>query len=170
MKQKNDLRRLTLAALMAAMTAAATLVIRIPTPSKGYVNLGDCIVNIAGWLLGPAYGAAAAGIGSALADVIGGYMVYAPVTLAVKGGMAAVSWLIFAGIQRKVGSAAARVIAAVCAEILMCGGYFLFEAALYGSAAALAGVAANAVQGAIGAAVSVSLYELVIKRVVKRYE
>ena len=45
-------------------------------------------------------------------------------------------------------------------------GYALFEAVLYHSAsAALLGVPANAVQGALGAAVSVAVYELVIKRV-----
>lgn len=40
---------------------------------QGYVNLGDCAVLISAWMLGPLYGGAAAGIGSALADLLSGY-------------------------------------------------------------------------------------------------
>ena len=64
------LRMVTYTALFAALTCIATMIIRIPTPTKGYVNLGDCLVNISAWILGPAYGAAAAGIGSAFADIL----------------------------------------------------------------------------------------------------
>lgn len=83
------IKTMTLAALLAAFACVATMLIQVPTPTKGYVNLGDCIVNISAWLLGPVYGAAAAGIGSAMADVISGYIVYAPATLIIKGLMAA---------------------------------------------------------------------------------
>lgn len=167
--QKNNLRRLTLAALMAAMTVVATMLIHIPTPTKGYVNLGDCVVNIAAWILGPFYGAAAAGIGSAMADIISGYTIYAPATLVIKSAMAVVSYLVFIGISRKFGSLTSRIAAAVCAELVMTGGYFFFEAALYGSfAVAMTGMGANIAQGAIGAAVSVAVYEIVVKPAAKR--
>ena len=82
---------ITLTALLTAFTTVSTMIIRIPTPTKGYVNLGDCLVNISAWLLGPVYGAAAAGIGSALADVFSGYIVYALATLIIKGAMAVAS-------------------------------------------------------------------------------
>lgn len=60
--------KLVLAAMFASMVCVATMVIKIPTPTNGYVNLGDCIVLLSGWLLGPVYGVAAASVGSMLAD------------------------------------------------------------------------------------------------------
>jgi uncharacterized membrane protein len=163
---RDKLRVLTLAALFTALTTVATLLIQIPTPTKGYVNLGDSIVNIAAWVLGPAYGAAAAGVGSAIADIVSGYVVYAPVTLVVKAAMAVASALVIRAAGKRSGSLLPRIAAAASAEVIMVVGYALFEAVLYHSAsAALLGVPANAVQGALGAAVSVAVYELVIKRV-----
>ena len=47
------IRTLVLAALFAALTCVATMVIQIPSPMNGYVNLGDCFVLLAGWVLGP---------------------------------------------------------------------------------------------------------------------
>ena len=61
-------------ALFMALCCVATMVIQIPSPTQGYVNLGDCVVLLSGWLLGPWYGIAAAGIGSALFHPDGGRM------------------------------------------------------------------------------------------------
>ena len=163
---KDRIRLLTLAALLTAMTTVATLLIQIPTPTKGYVNLGDSIVNISAWLLGPGFGAAAAGIGSALADIISGYVVYAPATLIIKAAMAVVSYFVFVGVNKRFSSLPSRIAAAAAAEVVMAVGYAVFEAFMYHSvSAALLGMPANAVQGVLGAAVSVAVYELVIKRV-----
>jgi len=83
------------------VTALVTLFIRIPLPSRGYFNFGDVAVVFAGLVLGNLakkrnffWGAAAGGIGSALADIIGGYGMFAPITLLAKGaegGLCAVS-------------------------------------------------------------------------------
>ena len=67
------IRKLVLAALLAALVCVATMVVQIPSPMQGYVNLGDCFVLLSGWLLGPWYGFAAGGIGSMLADIFLGY-------------------------------------------------------------------------------------------------
>lgn len=56
------IRKLVLAALLAALVCVATMVVQIPSPMQGYVNLGDCFVLLSGWLLGPWYGFAAGGI------------------------------------------------------------------------------------------------------------
>lgn len=71
------------------------MVVRIPSPMNGYVNLGDCFVLLSGWLLGPWYGGAAAGIGSMLTDLLSGYGYYAPGTFVIKGLDALVAALIF---------------------------------------------------------------------------
>ena len=64
-----NIRKLVLAALLAALTAVATMIIRIPTPTQGYIHLGDGMVLICGILLGPGLGALADGIGSMMADL-----------------------------------------------------------------------------------------------------
>ena len=84
------IRKLVLAALLAALVCVATMVVQIPSPMQGYVNLGDCFVLLSGWLLGPWYGFAAGGIGSMLADIFLGYAHYASLLLG-KGLAAAAS-------------------------------------------------------------------------------
>ena len=70
-------RKLVYAALFAALTCVMTMIVKIPVPATGgYVNLGDCVVLLAGWVLGPMYGGAAAGLGSMLADLVSGYPLY----------------------------------------------------------------------------------------------
>ena len=55
--------------MFAALSCAATMVIQIPI-ATGYLNFGDSLCLLAGWILGPWYGFAAAGLGSALADLL----------------------------------------------------------------------------------------------------
>ena len=164
--QSNKIRKITLASVMAALTCVATMLIRIPTPTKGYVNLGDCIVNISAWLLGPVWGAAAAGFGSAAADLFAGYVMYAPATLVIKSLMAVVCFKIFDLTGKKFHSLPARIISAASAEIVMILRYFLFETVVYGSAVtASLGIVGNLFQGVMGTVSSVILYEAVIRRI-----
>ena len=53
MKERNTTKKIVIAALLAALTCVATMVIKIPSPLQGYLNLGDCIVLLAGWMLSP---------------------------------------------------------------------------------------------------------------------
>ena len=41
--------------MLAALTCVAAMVIKIPSPLNGYLNLGGCIVLLSGWLLSPVY-------------------------------------------------------------------------------------------------------------------
>lgn len=154
--------KLSVTALLTALTCVATMVIKVPTPTQGYVNLGDVIVLLCGWLLGPGYGFFAAGVGSALTDLLGGYMAYVPGTLVIKGLMAVTAYfLTFGG---KEGRTAARVVSAFAGETVMVLGYFAYEATFlgYGMGAA-ASIPGNAVQGVAGIAGSLLLYTLLTK-------
>ena len=162
------LKKLTLAGVFAALTAISTLLIQIPSPTKGYINTGDVLVNLSAWVLGPIYGSAAAGIGSAMADLISGYTVYAPATLIIKAGMAAASFTVYSRFARKQNSFPALLSGALAAELIMILGYAVFAGILYGSlASALLSIPENIVQGVFGAVVSAVLYETVRKRSTK---
>ncbi len=85
---RNDLKLLIYTALMTAFVFITTFIIKIPIPfTNGYIHAGDMCIFISGILLGPWYGAFAAGAGSMFADVLGGYAQWAIPTLVIKGIM-----------------------------------------------------------------------------------
>lgn len=155
-------KKLVLASLFAALAAVMTTVIRVPSPMGGYVNLGDCAVLLAAWVLGPGLGCAAAGLGSMLSDLLG-YPLYAPGTLVIKGGMALLAGWLFRRLSKGGHTPAfpALLVSGGLAEALMVAGYFLYEAAPFPvglGLAALANVPFNAVQGVFGLASASAVY------------
>lgn len=95
MVKTKNLTLMVTAAVLAALTCVATMVVQIPMPlTKGYVNLGDVMVLTSVWLIGSPWGVAAAGIGSAMADLLTGYAYYAPATLIIKALMAVAAFYI----------------------------------------------------------------------------
>ena len=157
MSRKGTLR-LVFTGLLTALVCVATMVIKIPTPTNGYVNLGDTIVLVSGWLLGPVYGFLAAGIGSAMADLLFGYVAYVPGTLMIKGFMAVLAAVLTAHGRSGVYT---RGLSAVLAEIWMIAGYFMYESVVLGyGLGAAASIVGNAVQGVTGLVLSLCLYKM----------
>ena len=146
-------------AMFAALILVATFIIKIPTPGTGgYIHPGDAFVILAGVFLGPLYGAAAAGIGSALADILGGYFFYAPVTLLIKGSIGLVCGIIFSGRVLKIKADRVKLIlGGLFAALFVALGYFTFEVFVYGPGAA-ASIPANLIQGLSGLIISNILY------------
>ena len=174
--QHTKLQKLVLAALFAALTYVATNIIHIPTPgTNGFVNLGDCMVLLGAFLLGPVYGMAAGGIGSMLADTLLGYMTYAPGTLVIKGLMGLCAALIFRALRGRTGTVAASIVGGLAAECIMVFGYFAYESTLLGyGIGAAASIPSNAVQGAVGLVLGVALYQAlahvpVVKRTIEAF-
>lgn len=159
--------KIILTAMFAAMVCVATIVIQIPSPVGGYVNLGDALVLMSAFLLGPFYGGAAAGIGSALADLITGYAYYAPGTLVIKLLIAVVAALV----SRALAAAMPRLkeplryaIAGVPGEIIMVVGYLFYAwVCLSRGAGAIASVPGNIAQAAAGIVIAAVLTPIVTK-------
>ena len=144
---KTKTKKIVVAALIAALACIATMIIKIPTPLKGYINLGDCIVLVAGWMLSPAYAFLAAGLGSAFADIFSGYATYAPATFIIKGLMALIALCGFRLLNKKLANPPSRIISGFLAEVIMVIGYFIFEGFLYGFAPSVVNIPANSIQG-----------------------
>jgi uncharacterized membrane protein len=131
-------RDLTAGALAAALVAAATMVIRIPVPAtQGYINLGETVIYLTALLLGPVHGVVAGGVGSALADLLGGYPQFAPFTLVIKGvegGLA--GYLFWRALRGGTARGAAWVVRAsvscAVAGAWMVAGYYVTEAFVLG--------------------------------------
>lgn len=163
--KNNKTYKIVLAGLFAALCCIATF-IHIPTfATLGYVNLGDCFVIASGLLLGPVWGAAAGGIGSMLTDLILGYASYAPGTLIIKAAMAFAAAVLYRSLIKNIFAekkVAAKIIAAVCAEVIMVCGYLLYEAFPLGYGyAALGSIVGNLLQAAAGIIASVPVTGLI---------
>jgi uncharacterized membrane protein len=161
--KSNHLRKLILTALFTALTCLATAMISDPAPLVGYVHVGDVLVLCSAFLLGPLWGAVAAGLGSALADVFLAYAIYAPATLVIKAAFAMVAALT-ARALRSLPVGFGRFLGGVLGGILMALGYFVYEAFALGyGVGAAANIPASLLQAALGIVVSLPLIALVEK-------
>lgn len=145
-------KKMILASLFAALCCLATLFIQIPIP-QGYINLGDLFVLLSGWLLGPLWGTAAAGIGSMLADLFG-YAIYAPATLIIKALMA----LSASRISKK---SNLYLWGGLVAELIMVFGYFAYESLFLGlGLGAAAWIPFNLIQGAVSLGLALAFMQI----------
>ncbi len=155
--QDRQTRRLVVYGLITAVIAMLTLFVSFPLPlgeGGAYLNAGDVAIYFAAWALGPLGGAVTAGVGSAIADLLHGAAMYAPVTLVIKGLMGLICGALF----KKLKYASLPV-----AGLVMPLGYFAFESAVFGAAAALYGLWTNAIQYAFGVAAGIAVIALAAK-------
>ena len=131
-KSKNNMSvlQLCLTAVFMALICIATMVVQIPIP-LGYAHLGDCMILLATYLLGPFSGMIASGIGSAMADILTGYAIWAIPTLLIKGMM---PWIAFYFFRKK--AEFSPYIGAVFCLLFMTLGYVVAGCILYGSISA----------------------------------
>lgn len=174
------IKKIVTSALLAAMTCIATMIIKIPTPTMGYIHPGDCFVLLCGVVLGPYTGALAAGIGSMFSDIFSGYISWAPATFLIKALTAAASGILFHRLKKPGATMRSRYVALVCGGILgeaiMVIGYFIYEAGLAafgsgtlsaaslgaGAMSAATGIPFNIVQGTVGILLAVLLLPVLI--------
>ena len=150
-----NVKKLALGGMLSAVILVMTIGMHLPVPATGgYVHLGDGFIFLTAAVLGP-YAALAAGIGSALADLLGGYFIYIPATFIIKAAMG-----LIAGKFAAQSSSIKRIIVFAIAEAVMVVGYFAFEWLLYGGAAALGAVLPNLVQGTFGVILGLILTEI----------
>lgn len=153
----DKIRMITYGGVLSAVIMLATL-LSLPMPSGyGYINFGDGAIYAAAAILGP-FAAISAAIGSALADLIVGYSLYMPATFLIKGLMGLISGF---GLHhgRRVPWPVMAVLFLVC-EVIMVGGYFIFEWILYGIAAASGQLLFNGLQGIAGIATGLAIVPL----------
>lgn len=160
-QHKNKLVKLVFTSLFAALVCVSTMMIKIPTSTNGYIHLGDAMVLLSGFLLGPLYGVIASAIGSMFADVFGSYFIYAPATLIIKGLTALFACVVAKIVMRllKKHQAVAYIAGGIVGELFMVLGYYLFEATIcgYGFVAAALSIPANILQGISGIVIGVLL-------------
>lgn len=166
-------KHLVFTAIFLALIFLTTSLFKIPISiGWGYVHFGDLAVMLSGMLLGPVLGSIAAAFGSSLADITGGFLIYAIPTFIVKGTLAfAVGSLYkkYKDTQKDMPYKFKVVLHSVLAIVIVVGGYFITDVILAhfafvdaeGSrsiAYALLGVLPNLIQVAFGVITSLLFY------------
>ncbi len=124
-------REIAAVAVMSALTTIATMIFTFPFPTTGgYFNLGDAVVVTTALIFGPIVGAIAGGIGSGLADLLGGWMIFIIPTTLIKGAEGFVVGYI-AG-DRENRTLFKTIVAWIAGGIVLVGGYFIAEAFFLG--------------------------------------
>lgn len=154
-------RELITSGIFAAAVCAATLVIRIPVPAtSGYINLGDSLVFVSALLFGARIGGISGGVGSAMADLIGGYGQWAPFTLIIKG----IEGAVVGHFSRK-NSVIRSIIAVLIGGCIMISGYFVAGTFLAGLPNALVELPGNLFQAGSGLLIAVPLAKAIKKAI-----
>ena len=149
--QHETLRRLTLSAMLIAVTVVISRLFIIPVPmTHGNINLCDAGVLIAAMLLGSRDGASVGAISGFLLDLLSGYGHYMFFSFIVHGLEGLVAGLMLS----KVSKNASKIISLVLAVIIMTIGYFLADSLLYSVSIGLIGVATNLIQGLVGVVIA----------------
>ena len=154
-----------------AIITVMTMILPIPIPfTTGYIHLGDAVIFLSVLLLGQKYGAAAAGMGSALADLLLGFAVWAPWTLVIKGGMGLIMGLLIAKAAKSqkenqiLGVSAYAILGMILAGIFMVAGYYVAEGVIYGNfIVALLGIPWNIGQFGLGMVLAVLIASALYK-------
>lgn len=99
MEKKNTTKKIVLTAMLAALTVAGSAIrVTMPISIGGNTSfhLGNILCALSGLLLGPWYGALAAGLGSALYDCLNPlYIAECWITFLTKGAYGLVAGLLF---------------------------------------------------------------------------
>lgn len=153
---KNQAMRIALLAIMIAVTTVFTVIPKIPIPgTEGYVNLSDVAITFAGVAFGPVVGLAAGGIGTALADFMGGYGQWAGISLLAHGFEGFLIGIIARQGRKRWGALAGWAVGALFMVVV----YYVGEALVFtGWKPALIGVPFNLLQGLVGGLVGLPLY------------
>lgn len=138
-----SIKKITYTALFIALVFLCTVVIAIPSPLGGYMNIGDAAIYVGSFILGPIFGFIAGGVGSMMGDLYTGWVVYMIPTLIIKGTMGFVSGYLF----RK----SKDILGLICGFIILVAGYYLADIIILGNfISPIGNVPFNVIQGIVG--------------------
>lgn len=147
-----------LIAIMTALTTVMTMLVKLPTPTRGYLNLSDAMIFFSAYAFGPWVGGVIGGLGPALSDLLSGYPQWAVFTFIIDGLQA-----VFVGLIVRKFRPANMIAGSVIAGVWKVFGYFIAGGILSGWGPALGEVAGNAGQMAVGLIIAYALFAAVRK-------
>lgn len=161
--KKCSVKDLVLGALGIALVFLATYLIKVPNGIQGYFNLGDGFILLFASILNPFLAFLVGGVGSALADVVGGYGIYFLPTLIIKGLEAVLVSYMITKISPKT-----KYIAYLLGSCIMVGGYFVADAFINESwQLSLTGIPSNMIQAGAGIVIACIALPIIQKTVLQ---
>lgn len=162
MSENKTALHLSLTAVSAAFVAVFTIAVRIPVPAtSGYISLCDAAVVFISYAFGTVTGLIAGGLGSAAADLLGGYPQFAVISFIVHGLEAFLAGLL---VRKNSQSVPTMILGAIISIITVCGGYLLLEVLFITTfSSAIVEVPMNALQSGVGSVIGLLLYAAVNK-------
>lgn len=154
---KKEVLKISALALSAALVSVFTLVVRIPTPTTGgYISLCDASIVFVSAAFGPFTGFFASALGTAFADLIGGYPQWALISFAVHGIEGLIIGLLIRGVEEK---RIRKALSLLVSPIVVPLGYFLLTGVFLESFATSAvEIIPNFIQGVAGSVTGALLY------------
>ena len=155
-----NIKYAAITAMFAALITVTTAYIKIPAP-LGYAHAGDSMIYLAASVLPGPLGFAAAAVGGGLADLLAGYPQWAIPTAIIKALNVLPFFLIKLALKNspkldKIISLP-NLLMLIPTTIVTIGGYFVANALLYDTAAAIAEILPNLVQASVGAGIFIVL-------------
>ena len=157
-------------AVLSAITAIFTIAVRIPiAPTRGYINLGDVAIFFAAFIFGPVTAFIAGGLGTAIADVVGGFGQWAPISFVVHGLQGFVIGLVYNLLLKKEETAGSGnfliqgLFTFLSGAAVMVSGYFAAGVFMVGAGAAAVEIPGNIFQNIAGVIGGIALTAAVRK-------
>ena len=141
-------KKLTLLAVLTALSVTFGFVAKIPTPT-GLLTLVDAGIYFTAFYLGKKEGATVGGLSAFLIDLLSSAPQWMFISLLIHGAQG-----YFAGFKGKY-----RIVGLLLATIAMVGGYALASIFMYGIGSAVAEIIPNFCQNALGLVVGWVLYQ-----------
>lgn len=143
---KINTKEIAYTAILAALTVLAISLVRVPAfNGKIYFHLGETIMLTSALLLGRRGGALVGGIGAAIADLVLGFAVWAPISFLIHG----LKGYIVGGASEGKGTVK-DLFALIYGVAFMIAGYALAAGLLYGKAAVPMELFGDSMQGSVG--------------------
>ncbi len=141
-------KKAAVSGMFAAMIFVLTMFVKFPVAS-GYVHFGDALVYLCALYLGAPWALIAGALGEGLADIAGGYVMYAPATVIVKILIA----IPFIAVRRKQSQflSVRTALMTLLSGVISVGGYFIADLVI-DKAYAVVDIPGNLIQ-ALGSAV-----------------
>ena len=161
--KKNHTKLMCMSGIFSALVFVITAYLHIPT-YNGYVHCGDGFIFIAACILPMPYSIIVGVLGAMLADLLTGFVIWAPGSMIIKALLA----ILFTCKSDKI-ITKRNLIMLLPAALISAVGYYFYEALITGSfIASLAGIPATLVQAAASSIVYVALGTAMDKYDVKK--
>lgn len=147
MRNKKTIFRITNTAIFTAIILLSTMLIKFSTGlGEGYIHFGDCFIYLSACILPFPYCLVASALGGALADILGGYAVWAVPTAIIKILIS----LPFMFACRKINTSKILnvkvALLTIVSGIISMLGYFITECILYSVSSATLSILGNTIQ------------------------